>query len=79
MAKEGARRMCAQIDHNSIMQFLSYWMIAGKPCDLLIKPSAKSHNLLGVIFTVQPYDRQTIDFMEQVKKGTGAKMWDITK
>ena len=73
------RRMCAQIDHNLIVQLLSYWMIAGKPCELLIKPSKKSPKLLGVIFTVSPCDRQTIDFMENLQKGTGAKMWDITK
>ena len=77
--ERGERRMCAQIDHNSLMQFLSYWCIAGKPCELLLKPSKKAQNLLGVVFTVKPYDRATQDFMENAQKGTGAKIWDLTK
>lgn len=76
--EKGERKICAQIDQNMLMQFLSYWCIAGKPCSLLIKASTKSPHLLGVVFTVRPFDKATIDFMERAQQGTGAKMWDLT-
>ena len=77
--EKGEKRICAQIDQNMLMQFLSYWCIAGKPCDLLIKPSTKSSNLVGVVFNVKPYDRAVMDFMERAKAATGAKIWELTK
>ena len=76
---EGRRRLCAQIDHALIAQFLSYWIAAGKPCELTIKPSAKSPTLIGVIFDVAPKDRTTIEFMNRAQEATRAKIWDITK
>ena len=73
------QRMCAQIDDSLIAQFLGYWISYGKPCSLTIHASKKSPSLVGVCFTADPEDIDTMTFMEKAVSRTGAKSWNITK
>lgn len=73
------QRMCVQLDDSLIAQFLSYWVIHGKPCKLSIVPSEKVPSLVGVCFTVRNDDYRTMEFMKTACAKTGARLWNLTE
>ena len=73
------QRMCAQLDDSLIAQFLSYWLMYNKPCELTFVPSKKSPSLVGICFTVRNDDRDTLEFMVTASSKTGAKLHNLTE
>lgn len=73
------QRMCAQLDDVNLLQFISYWVMFNKPCELKIVPSEKSPSLVGVCFTLKDGDRETQEFAETACAKTGARLWNLTK
>lgn len=70
------QRMAVQLDECLMAEFLSYWIMFGKPCALTFQ-AAKSSGLVGISFTVNNY--QVKDFMEKAVSKTGGKLYNITK
>ena len=57
------QRMCAQVDEDQLVQFISYWVMYNKPCVLKFIPSEKAPSLVGICFTVKNDDRATMEFI----------------
>ena len=73
------QRMCAQVDEDQLVQFISYRVMYNKPCVLKFIPSEKAPTLVGSCCTVRNDDRATLEIMTTAVSNTGAKLWNLTE
>lgn len=74
----GPQRVAVQLDEARCVEFLSYWVRYDKPVDITFR-KANTPGLVAVIFTVDPKDWRTMEFMERAVSKTGGKTHILTK
>lgn len=61
-----------QVDECRLSEIMYYWKLYNKPCDILIRRSKKSSNLIGVCMKVENSDTEA--FISKSIETTGAKL-----